>query len=278
MMCASVRRFLGRNGMLALGLGIVLFMSLAALGAPWLAPYPPDAEHLDHVLEAPSAEFWLGTDRLGRDILSRLLYGGRVSLWVGFVAVGISVSIGTTLGLISGYFRRWVDEAVMRMVDIMLCFPSFFLILAVIAFLEPSLTNIMIVIGLTSWMGVCRLVRAETLSLREREFVAAARLAGTSTSHILLRHILPNALAPVLITATLGIAGAILVESSLSFLGLGVQPPMPSWGNMLMEGKATIETAPWLSVYPGLAILLTVLGYNLVGESLRDLLDPRLSE
>lgn len=277
MMCATVRRFLGRNGMLALGLGIVLFMSLAALGAPWLAPYPPDAEHLDHVLEAPSAEFWLGTDRLGRDILSRLLYGGRVSLWVGFVAVGISVSIGTTLGLISGYFRRWVDEFVMRLVDIMLCFPSFFLILAVIAFLEPSLTNIMIVIGLTSWMGVCRLVRAETLSLREREFVAAARLAGTSTPHILLRHILPNALAPVLITATLGIAGAILVESSLSFLGLGVQPPMPSWGNMLMEGKATIETAPWLSVYPGLAILITVLGYNLVGESLRDLLDPRLS-
>lgn len=277
MMCASVRRFLGRNGMLALGLGIVLFMSLAALGAPWLAPYPPDAEHLDHVLEAPSAEFWLGTDRLGRDILSRLLYGGRVSLWVGFVAVGISVSIGTTLGLVSGYFRRWVDEAVMRLVDIMLCFPSFFLILAVIAFLEPSLTNIMIVIGLTSWMGVCRLVRAETLSLREREFVAAARLAGMSTPRILFRHILPNALAPVLITATLGIAGAILVESSLSFLGLGVQPPMPSWGNMLMEGKATIETAPWLSVYPGLAILITVLGYNLVGESLRDLLDPRLS-
>ncbi len=277
MMCAPVRRFLGRNGMLVLGLGIVLFMSLAALGAPWLAPYPPDAEHLDHVLEPPSARFWLGTDRLGRDILSRLLYGGRVSLWVGFVAVGISVSIGTTLGLISGYFRRWVDETVMRLVDIMLCFPSFFLILAVIAFLEPSLTNIMIVIGLTSWMGVCRLVRAETLSLREREFVAAARLAGTPTPRILLRHILPNALAPVLITATLGIAGAILVESSLSFLGLGVQPPMPSWGNMLMEGKAAIETAPWLSVYPGLAILLTVLGYNLVGESLRDLLDPRLS-
>lgn len=277
MMCAPVRRFLGRNGMLALGLGIVLLMSLAALGAPWLAPYPPEAEHLDHVLEPPSAQFWLGTDRLGRDILSRLLYGGRVSLWVGFVAVGISVSIGTTLGLVSGYFRSWVDETVMRLVDIMLCFPSFFLILAVIAFLEPSLTNIMIVIGLTSWMGVCRLVRAETLSLREREFVAAARLAGTSTPRILLRHILPNALAPVLITATLGIAGAILVESSLSFLGLGVQPPTPSWGNMLMEGKATIETAPWLSVYPGLAILLTVLGYNLVGESLRDLLDPRLS-
>lgn len=273
---AFARRRLGRNGMLLSGLGIVLVMSLAALGAPWLAPYAPNAEHLDHILEAPSSTFWLGTDRLGRDVLSRLLYGGRVSLWVGFVAVGIAVSIGVTLGLISGYFRRWVDEIIMRLVDIMLCFPSFFLILAVIAFLEPSLTNIMIVIGLTSWMGVARVVRAETLSLRERDFVSAARLAGTPTARILARHILPNALAPVLITATLGIAGAILVESSLSFLGLGVQPPTPSWGNMLMEGKSAIETAPWLSIYPGLAILITVLGYNLVGESLRDLLDPRL--
>ena len=209
-------------------------------------------------------------------MFSRLLFGGRISLWVGFVAVGISVSIGTTLGLISGYFRSWVDECIMRFVDIMLCFPPFFLILAVIAFLEPSLTNIMIVIGLTSWMGVTRLVRAETLSLRERDFIAAARLSGTSSYHILVRHILPNALAPVLITATLGIAGAILTESSLSFLGLGVQPPTASWGNMLMDGKAVISTAPWLSLYPGLAILVTVLGYNLLGESLRDFFDPRL--
>ncbi|WP_300907201.1 ABC transporter permease [uncultured Desulfovibrio sp.] len=271
-----LRGLLGHNLMLSLGLGIVLIMSLAAVCAPLLAPYPPTAQHLDHILEAPSSRFWLGTDRLGRDVFSRLLYGGRVSLWVGFVAVGISISIGTMLGLISGYFRRWVDEAIMRLVDIMLCFPSFFLILAVIAFLEPDLTNIMVVIGLTSWMGVTRLVRAETLSLREREFVAAARLAGSPTWRILLRHILPNALAPVLITATLGVAGAILVESSLSFLGLGVQPPTASWGNMLMEGKTVIESAPWLSVYPGLAILVTVLGYNLLGESLRDLLDPRL--
>ncbi|MDR2819393.1 MAG: ABC transporter permease [Desulfovibrio sp.] len=264
------------NLMFALGLGLVSIMSLAALFAPLLAPYAPDALHLDNILEAPSSRFWLGTDRLGRDVFSRLLYGGRVSLWVGFVAVGISIAIGTTLGLASGYFRRWTDEVIMRIVDIMLCFPSFFLILSVIAFLEPNLTNIMVVIGLTSWMGVTRLVRAETLSLRERDFVAAARLAGCPTRRILLRHILPNTLAPVLITATLGVAGAILVESSLSFLGLGVQPPTASWGNMLMEGKAVIETAPWLSVYPGLAILVTVLGYNLLGESLRDLLDPQL--
>nr|MCR5561967.1 ABC transporter permease [Desulfovibrio sp.] len=258
------------------GFAIVLFMSFAALLAPWLTPYAPDELHLDAILAAPSADHWLGTDRLGRDVFSRLLYGGRVSLWVGFVAVGISISIGTLLGLVSGYFRGWTDEIIMRFVDVMLCFPSFFLILAVIAFWEPNLNNIMIVIGLTSWMGVTRLVRAETLSLREREFVDAARLGGVSTRRILLRHILRNALAPVLITATLGVAGAILTESGLSFLGLGVQPPTASWGNMLMEGKNVIETAPWLSLYPGLAILVTVLGYNLLGESLRDILDPRL--
>ena len=276
MLPRAVKNALGRHAMLLIGLFIVLGMSLAALLAPALAPHNPDTLHLNNILEPPSSRFWLGTDRLGRDVFSRLLYGGRVSLWVGFVAVGISISIGTTLGLISGYFRRWVDETIMRIVDIMLCFPSFFLILAVIAFLEPDLTNIMIVIGLTSWMGVTRLVRAEALSLREREFVDAARLAGSSTKKILFYHILPNALAPVLITATLGVAGAILVESSLSFLGLGVQPPTASWGNMLMEGKAVIESAPWLSVYPGLAILVTVLGYNLLGESLRDIFDPRL--
>lgn len=278
MLPAVVKRLLGRHLMLILGLVIVLGMSLAALLAPLIAPCDPNTLHLQNILEPPSSRFWLGTDRLGRDVFSRLLFGGRVSLWVGFVAVGISISIGTVLGLISGYFRGWLDEIIMRAVDIMLCFPSFFLILAVIAFLEPDLTNIMVVIGLTSWMGVTRLVRADTLSLREREFVAAARLAGSPTSRILLRHILPNALAPVLITATLGVAGAILVESSLSFLGLGVQPPTASWGNMLMEGKAVIESAPWLSVYPGLAILITVLGYNLLGESLRDMFDPRLRQ
>ena len=275
MMPRCLRRFLGRHSMLALGLGLVLIMSLAAMAAPLLAPYDPNMPH-DAVFAPPSSEFWLGTDRLGRDIFSRLLYGGRVSLWVGFVAVGISTLIGVVLGLVSGYFRGWVDELIMRVVDVMLCFPSFFLILSVIAFLEPSLTNIMIVIGLTSWMGVARLVRAETLSLREREFVDAARLAGCSTRYILWRHILSNALAPVLISATLGVAGAILMESGLSFLGLGLQPPDASWGNMLMEGKSALEIAPWLSVYPGMAILLTVLGYNLLGESLRDMADPRL--
>ena len=272
----TLLRTLKRHFMFFLGLSLVLVMSLAALLAPWLAPYDPTTLHLDAILMAPCAAFPLGTDELGRDVLSRLLYGGRVSLWVGFVAVGISVCIGLVLGLLSGYFGGLVDECVMRGVDIMLCFPSFFLILAVIAFLEPSLTNIMVVIGFTSWMGVARLVRAETLSLRQRDFVAAAKLSGAGTARILGVHILPNALSPVLVSATLGVAGAILVESSLSFLGLGVQPPTASWGNMLQEGKNVLEIAPWMSVYPGLAILFTVLGYNLLGESLRDMLDPRL--
>ncbi len=271
-------RRLARYGMLWLGLFLVGSISLASLLAPWLTPFDPTALDVNAILQPPGGAHLLGTDALGRDVLARLLFGGRVSLWVGFVAVGLSVSIGLILGLCAGYFGGLVDELIMRGVDVMLCFPSFFLILAVIAFLNPSLFNIMIVIGLTSWMGVARLVRAETLTLRGREFVLAARVSGMRAPGILLFHILPNAAAPVLVSATLGVAGAILVESSLSFLGLGVQPPMPSWGNMLMEGKEVLEVAPWLSIFPGLAILLTVLGYNLLGESLRDILDPRLRQ
>jgi len=273
---ALLARFLPRHGLLLAGAGIVAGMSLLALLAPLIAPYSPTAINAEALLQAPSWAHPLGTDALGRDVLSRMLYGARVSLWVGFVAVGLSVTIGLALGLMAGYAGGLTDEIVMRGVDVMLCFPSFFLILAVIAFLEPSLLNIMIVIGLTSWMGVARLVRAETLSLRSRDFVLAARVAGAGPLRILTLHVLPNAAAPVLVSATLGVAGAILVESSLSFLGLGVQPPMPSWGNILMEGKDVLEIAPWLSFFPGLAILLTVLGYNLLGESLRDVLDPRI--
>ncbi|WP_052303437.1 ABC transporter permease [Solidesulfovibrio fructosivorans] len=264
--------------MLWAGLLLVGGISLASLAAPYVTPYDPLSLNVDAILTPPGPTHPLGTDALGRDVLSRLLYGGRVSLWVGFVAVGLSVSIGLALGLCAGYFGGLVDEVIMRGVDVMLCFPSFFLILAVIAFLNPSLINIMVVIGLTSWMGVARLVRAETLTLRGREFVLAAKVSGMRAPAILFFHILPNAAAPVLVSATLGVAGAILTESSLSFLGLGVQPPMPSWGNMLMEGKEVLEVAPWLSIFPGLAILLTVLGYNLIGESLRDILDPRLRQ
>ncbi|NDV21310.1 ABC transporter permease [Desulfovibrio sp. JC022] len=269
---------LQKYGLLYLGLFLVGTVSLAAIFAPLLTPYDPNSLNVDHLLQSPSATHFFGTDALGRDVFARMLYGGRVSLWVGFVAVGISTAIGLALGLAAGYFGGLVDEIIMRGVDVMLCFPSFFLILAVIAFLEPGLTNIMIVIGFTSWMGVARLVRAETLSLRKRDFVQASRLAGAGPIRIMLTHILPNAITPVLVSATLGVAGAILVESSLSFLGLGVQPPDPSWGNLLMDGKEVLEIAPWLSIFPGMAILLTVLGYNLLGEALRDILDPRLKQ
>ena len=277
MSVSRLRYAVNRHGLLALGLFLVGIMALAAFFAPWLATHDYLLRDNSAILFPPSAEHFFGTDSLGRDVFSRMLYGARVSLWVGFVAVGISLCIGVTLGLIAGYFRGIVDECIMRFVDVMLCFPSFFLILAVIAFLGQGLVNIMVIIGLTSWMGVARLVRAETLSLRERDFIHAARLSGAGTPRILFRHILPNAVAPVLVSATLGIAGAILLESSLSFLGIGVEYPMPSWGNILIEGKQTLGVAWWLSLFPGLAILLTVLGYNLLGEGLRDLLDPRIS-
>ncbi|MDL2285158.1 ABC transporter permease [Desulfovibrio sp. OttesenSCG-928-F07] len=274
-----ISKYLGKyfrgRGLLAVGLIIVLGMVFTALLAPVIAPFDPDELHLAHKLEAPGSTFLLGTDALGRDVLSRLIYGARISLWVGFVSVGIAVAIGTVLGLTAGFFRGVADEVIMRFVDVMLCFPSFFLILTVIAFLDANLFNIMVIIGLTSWMGVARLVRAETLTLRERDFVAAARIAGAGRLRIMFLHILPNALGPVLVAATLGVAGAILTESSLSFLGLGVQAPTASWGNMLLEGKQTMEIAWWLSLFPGLSILLTVLGYNLLGENLRNVLDPR---
>ncbi len=268
---------LRRNRMAMAGAAIVLGMAVLALFAPLLAR---DPGHIDIALrlQPPSLLYPLGTDDLGRDVLARILYGARISLLVGFVAVGIATAIGVVFGALAGYYGRWVDTLIMRFVDIMLCFPSFFLILAVVAFLEPSIWNIMIIIGLTGWMGVARLVRAEFLSLRERDFVLAVRAAGARDSRIIFRHILPNALSPLLVSATLGVAGAILTESALSFLGIGVQPPTPSWGNMLIAGKQTLGSAWWLSAFPGLAILVTVLGYNLLGEGIRDALDPRLKE
>ena len=264
-----------RNPLAVSGLAMVTVLALVALAAPLIAPYDPSAIDTFHILEAPSLAHPCGTDTLGRDCLSRLIYGARISLFVGFVAVGIATAVGTVLGAVAGFYGGWIDTAIMRLVDVMLCFPTIFLIMAVIAFLEPSIWNIMVVIGLTGWMGVARLVRAEFLSLKGRDFVLAARISGASNARILFSHILPNAIAPVLVAATLGVGNAILTESALSFLGIGVQPPTPSWGNMLTEGKDNLEIAWWLSLYPGLAILITVLGYNLLGEGLRDSLDPR---
>ena len=274
---ARFRYLSQRYGLLWLGLLIVCLMSLAAVFAPWLSTHDPLQLNLDAILVPPGPDHFFGTDTLGRDVFSRMLYGARVSLWVGFVSVGIAVCIGMTLGLIAGYFRGLADECIMRFVDIMLCFPSFFLILAVIAFLEPSLANIMIVIGLTSWMGVARLVRAETLSLRERDFVHAARLSGAGAPRILLRHILPNALPSLIVLVALGIGGAILAETMVSFLGFG-DPKAVSWGQSLFFNYEALKVAPWAVLTPGTAIFLTVLGFNLLADGLTDAFNPRLRQ
>jgi peptide/nickel transport system permease protein len=257
---------------------IVLLLIAVASLASVISPYDPTAIDVHNVLSPPGRTHLLGTDELGRDLLSRMIYGSRVSLKVGFVAVGIAIMIGIVIGSLAGFYGGMIDAILMRFVDIMLAFPTFFLILAVIAILEPNIFTIMAVIGVTGWMDVARLVRAEFLSLKERDFVESARALGVSNKRLIFRHILPNALSPVFVAATFGVAGAILTESGLSFLGLGVQPPDPSWGNILTSGKDNIEVAWWLSLYPGLAILVTVLSYNLIGEGLRDALDPRLWE
>jgi len=264
-----------RNRLAVAGGGIVLLLCSVALCAPILAPYDCNAIDVTAILLPPSVHHPCGTDELGRDVFSRMLFGARISLAVGFVAVGIATVLGVLVGALAGYYGRWIDSVLMRWVDTMLCVPDIFLILTVIAFIGEGIVNVMAVIGATSWMGVARLVRAEFLSLKEREFVLAARAAGAGDARIIFLHILPNALGPVFVSAILGVASAVLLESALSFLGLGVQPPDPSWGNILMEGKDNIEIAWWLSVFPGLAILVTVLGYNMLGEGLEDILQPR---
>ena len=269
---------LSRNRLaLAAGVVVICLAALAIL-APALAPWDPNRPDVKKILSSPSRVHLLGTDQLGRDVFSRMLYGSRVSLAVGFVSVGIAATIGIVLGSLAGYNGGMVDGFVMRLVDLMLVFPRFFLLLAVLAFLTPSIWTIMAVIGLTGWMGVTRLVRAEFLSLKEREFVVWSQNVGATGFRVIWRHILPNALAPVLVAMTLGIPAAILTESGLSFLGIGVPPPHATWGNILNEGKETIEIGWWLSIYPGLAILVTVLSYNLLGEGIRDALDPRLRQ
>ena len=271
-------RALRRNRLALVGGVVVVVLVLMAVFAPVIAPRDPNRPDIKKILADPSSSHPLGTDQLGRDVLSRMLYGARVSLAVGFVSVGIATLIGVVLGSIAGYNGGLIDAFVMRLVDLMLVFPRLFLLLAVLAFLKPSIWTIMAVIGLTGWMGVTRLVRAEFLALKEREFVVWSQAVGASGFRVIWRHILPNAMAPVLVAMTLGIPAAILTESGLSFLGIGVQPPYATWGNILNEGKDTIEIGWWLSFYPGVAILLTVLSYNLLGEGIRDALDPRLRQ
>ena len=242
-------------------------------------PFDPDRSDLRNRLAPPDRVHWLGTDDRGRDVLSRLVWGTRVSISIGFVAVGISLAIGVVLGSIAGYYGGVIDSIILRLIEIVLTFPTFFLILAVIAFLPPSIYSIMIVIGLLGWTGIARLVRGEFLKLRDSDFCTAARASGLSDARIIFRHLLPNALTPVWVSATFGVAGAILVESSLSFLGFGPPPPTPSWGEILAQSQSYLHRgAWWLVVYPGLAIFVTVTAFNLVGEGLRDAMDPRLRQ
>lgn len=239
----------------------------------------PGEIHLTMVLTSPSQGFWLGTDHLGRDVMSRLISGARVSLLVGIGSVGISTLFGVVIGALAGYFGEWMDRSLMAFTDLMLCFPSFFLILTIVAVIdEPGIWPIVIVLGATSWMGTARLVRAEILSLKQREFVQAAKAFGASHFRVIYKHLIPNAMAPVWVTMTLGIASAILTESGLSFLGIGVQPPQASWGNMLTDGKDALGVAWWLLWSPGICILLTVASFHLVADALRHRLNVRESD
>jgi peptide/nickel transport system permease protein len=270
-----VRRLL-RGYLARVGAVVVLVLVAVAALAPALAPYDPAEQALDRMLQPPGGAHWLGTDDLGRDILSRLLYGARVSVGVGVVAVGLSLGVGVTLGLVAGYRGGWVDEALMRVMDGLLAFPALVLALAITAALGPNLRNAMLAIGIVGIPGFARLVRGQVLSLRAQEFVEAARAAGLGDTRIVLRHIVPGTLAPIIVHASLRVAFAVLAEAGLSFLGLGTQPPTPSWGAMLNTGREYLEMAPWLAIAPGGAIFVTTLGFNFLGDGLRDAADPRL--
>jgi peptide/nickel transport system permease protein len=262
----------------AIIVGVFFVVALVIGLCAWLGvyfPYDPNATNLALKLRAPSVDHWLGTDNLGRDVLSRMLNGSYISLTVGFIAVAVSLFIGVTIGAISGFLGGWVDNVIMRVVDAILCFPTFFLILTAVALLGPNILNIIAVIGLVSWTGTARLVRAEFLTLRESEYVRAARTLGQRSLLIIFRHILPNAAAPIIVTAVLGIPEAILTEASLSFLGFGVQPPQATWGNIISDGKTYLLDAWWLIVFPGLAIFIAALSFYLAGDALRQASETR---
>ena len=243
-----------------------------------LVPYPPQRTSLRERLKAPDENHWLGTDDSGRDVLSRLIWGTRVSMSIGFISVGIAMLVGVVIGAAAGYYRGWVDSFAQRIIEIMLCFPALILILSVRVFLPPHIFFVMLVLGLTRWPDIARLVRGEFLKLRDSDFATAARASGYGDGRIIFKHLLPNAMAPVLVSATFGVAGAILIESALSFLGFGVAPPTASWGELLSQAKRYIDQAWWLVVYPGAMIFITVTAFNLVGEGLRDAMDPRLRQ
>lgn len=262
-----------RNALI--GLIIIIMLLLTALFAPWVAPHDPTALVLADRTKPPSIENPMGTDRSGRDILSRLMYGARISLLLGFSAVALAFIVGTQFGLVSGYFGGWLDTVFMRIVDVLLAFPLYLIALFIIAILGASLPNTAFAIAIATAPTFARLTRGETLALREREFIEASRAIGTPTWRILVRHILPNILGPLMVLGSLGVGTAILVESSLSFLGLGPPPPTPTWGRMINDGLEVMRTAFWVALFPGVAITLSVMGFNLLGDGLRDALDPR---
>jgi peptide/nickel transport system permease protein len=263
--------------MAPLGVLVILLLILSAIFAPWIAPYSPSQQNLVDMLQSPNSTYWMGTDQLGRDTFSRVVYGSRVSLQVGVIAVGISLLVGTTLGLIAGYAGvSFIDSVIMRFMDALLAFPALVLALAITAALGPSLNNVMIAVGIVGIPIYARLVRGQVLSVRQREYIEAARTIGVPDYRIVIRHIFPNVTAPLIVQASIGVAVAIIAEASLSFLGLGVQPPTPSWGGMIAVGKDWLNQAPWMSFAPGIAIFVTVLAFNFVGDALRDALDPHM--
>jgi peptide/nickel transport system permease protein len=270
-----VWRSLRRNKLALVGMALIIALYATSFGAPLLTPYDPIKMDPRNRLSPPSIEHVLGTDSFGRDMLTRILYGGRVSLLVGVAAVAILTTIGVFLGAIAGYYGGTVDSIIMRFVDVMLSIPDFFLLLTVVALFGPSLRNTMLVIGLTSWMGTARLVRAQFLAERNQDYVTSARSIGVSHTRIILRHVLPNSVAVIIVYATLWIAWSVILEASLSYLGLGAQPPTPSWGNMLREGRRYMRDAWWVTAFPGLFIFITAMSFNLMGDGLRDALDPR---
>jgi len=271
----TLRRFLG-NRLSTAGALLILALIVVAVAGEWLAPHDPNAINMAARIQPPSATHPFGTDDFGRDVFSRVLVGARVSLLVGLIAVSISLTAGTTLGLVSGFYGKWIDEAIMRFMDILFAFPAILLAIAIVAALGPGITNAMIAIGIVYTPIFARIARGSALSAREEVYVEAARAVGGSDARILSRHVLPNIAAPIIVETSLSMAFAILAEAALSFLGLGTQPPDASWGRMLSEGRAFIQLAPWIGVFPGLAIMLTVMGFNFLGDGMRDALDPRL--
>lgn len=265
-----------KNKTAMLGLGLIVFFVLIALLAPFIAPYGFKEQELVNRLKAPSSAHWFGTDDLGRDLFTRVIYGARISLWVGFFSVIGSIVVGTLLGILAGFYGKWMDMLISRVFDILLAFPSILLAIAIVAILGPSLQNALYAIAIVNIPTYGRLVRAKVLSLKSEEYITAARAIGMKNSRILLTHILPNSLTPIIVQGTLGIATAIIEAAALGFLGLGAQPPDPEWGKMLSDSRQFIQKAPWTVVFPGLSIMLTVLGFNLMGDGLRDVLDPRM--